>query len=272
MLVVFILVACSEYNLVQGTISTSVPQNLNGDGRPESEIPPNSAAPDVSTEEAPTPSDTGVVTDGSSGVPPGDPGACNGFLINEGFGNYEETESLAIYSLVSDSEITVKQGEEVKFLFAVTASHCGDIILTGLTIVQSVIDYTPADWVTAVEHSGESSSISSLSGSAQFDPSNGYNITADDSDFSIFYPWEHDSFGGHTVSEMDEVNISSSTTEVLEFSFTATEYTEPGVVFELRLISPEWIDVATGAEVSDEYYYLSEVGNDGVQLQVTVTD
>lgn len=201
------------------------------------------------------------------------PEECNGFLVNQPLGNPDvETDSFAIFSLVGDSEIEVRQGETAKLPFTVTADSCGDIVLTGFTVVLSVIDYTPAEWVTDVEHSGEDSTVENVTGEAQFEPIDGYNSNADGYDQQLFYTWDTEVYNPNTQGAMDEVYVEAATTQILEFSFTATEYVEPGISFDLYLVDPFWVDVGTGSEVWDGIYYSPNWEEHAVWVRVTITE
>lgn len=261
-----LLSACSDYDMVvqKGEEPAAVPTEETDGTEPEVDNADDDTATETDTATVPVEDDTGDE--------PIDPNECEGFLINEGFDHYEETETFMVFSLVGDSEIEVRQGETAKLQIAATASNCGDAIFTGLTGVLSTIDYNPASWVTSVEHSGEDSMVSHLSGTAQFEPIDGYNAMSDAYDRQIFYTWATDVANPNTQGAMDEVYVDAATTEIFEFSFTATEYTPVGTTFDLYLIDPEWTDVGTGAEVWDTYYYLPSWDDNVVKVRVTIVE
>lgn len=240
----------------------------------DADVNAEESAADASTTEEPTETATGTdqPAEDDTADDPVDPKECNGFLINEGYDHYEETETFALFSIVGDSEIEVRRGETARLQFAVTASNCGDLVFTGLTVVQSVIDYTPAQWVTDVESSELQSQMANLSGSAQFGPSTGYNCNEPGYDSQLFYWWRHDIYNANIQSEMDEVYIDAATTEMFAFFFTATEYIPVGTSFDLYLMDPEWTDVGTGAEVWDSYYYSPSFEDNLVSVRVTIVE
>lgn len=203
---------------------------------------------------------------------PYSPGDCNGFIISEGFGHYKETQSYASFSLIGDREVEVSVGEEVTLLFAVTAHVCGDIVVTGMTIIQSVIDDQPADWVTEVEHDGINSTMTNPSGGAEFQAIDGYNVTTDWHDRNIFYEWDVDVWNSNVQGQMEEIVVETNTTELIEFTFTVPDSIESGTIFNLRLLDPEWIDVGTGAHVWDTSYYLPDMEENIVGIEVTVVE
>lgn len=255
--------ACSDYNMVQKDEDTDV----------EMYVTPDSGEPVDTDVEDTGDSDVPVDTDEEAEEEPVDPKECNGFLINEGMGHYQATDTYAIFSLVGDSEIEVHQGETAKLPIAVTASNCGDLILTGFTVALSTLDHaTPADWVTNVEHSGQAATVENTSGSAQFESNEGYNLFVDGAAFQHFYRWDSDVSSFGSQAEMDDVYVDAATTQIVEFSFTATEYVEPGTSFEMYLSDPFWMDVGTGAEAWDTYYYLPSFEDNAVRVTVTIVE
>ena len=273
-LFVSFFVACFDYRLSAAQVDEeTVPTTSTSSA--SAEIPAADAAGTEVEEENDTTGDTAVIeepVEEDTDDEPVDPNQCEGFLIYEGFDRYEETETFMVFSLVGDSEIEVRQGETAKLQIAATASNCGDAIFTGLTGVLSTIDYNPASWVTSVEHGGINSTVSHLSGTAQFEPIDGYNVMSDEYDRQIFYTWDTEVTNPNTRGAMDEVYVNAATTEIFEFPFAATEYVPVGTIFDLYLIDPLWNDVGTGAEVWDTYYYLPSYDDNVVKVRVTIVE
>lgn len=251
-------IACSEYDL-QTIVDKSIPV----DGAVETHSDGTAGGvPSELTEEGAL-DDTGVESVEEELV---DPGECNGFVIDQPLSWPDvETESYALFTLVSDPEIEVRQGETVRFMFAITAHECGDVVLNGFKVVQVTVDSTPASWVTAVEHSGQTSTVANLSGETQFVPTDGYNITSDDYDSRIYYGWQNYAYDTSIQGVMEEVYVEAATTEILVFTFTATDYIESGTSFDLYLLDPTWVDVGTGSEALD-------FGTESVSIRVTIIE
>ena len=201
-----------------------------------------------------------------------DPSDC-GFSVYEGFDQYEEPWSLATFSLVGDPEIEIEPGEPAKLQMAVTAHSCGDVSMWGMTVVMSVMDYEPADWVTRVEEAGVDSTMEHLTGEAEFEPIDGYNCNEACYDSGLFFEWDVDPNNPNITGGMDEVYVSAGTTEILEFTLVPTDEIEPGTQLKLYLIDPIWYDEETGSEVYDTYYFWPSTSSDGtVMTTVTVIE
>lgn len=191
------------------------------------------------------------------------------FEISEGFDNYETTVTNMTYRLNGPSEIEIYQGDTVNFSFTTSADNCGASLLNGMLIVVSSDEI--ADWVTSVDNSEEEMRLVHTTGSSQIDGLQGTNCNSDGSDRQVFYEWDHTPNTPSADAYMDEVFVAAGEAEQFSFYFTQTTEIPVGTVFEIYMLDPSWIDLESGADVWDSYYYGRQGDWDTGLVVLTVT-
>ncbi|MEK7187674.1 MAG: hypothetical protein AAB691_02410 [Patescibacteria group bacterium] len=249
---ILFLAACSaDYNIIPEKVTEPAPSNVTD--VPADEPETNNGDVD------PEPTDTTATEQPNEGEDNSDEPVFStecGFTVVQGWNMPDvDTESLAIFSPVGDTDVVIQQGDTARYQIAVTALDCGGIDLNLTTITVSDFESDPyTGWLHQIGDDYDAMYLTDLTDGIVFD-ANSTNHQINPQQF--FYTWKDAASNqGQELNSVNDnmmaVHVDAGTTKILEFDFTATDGAPVGTTFTIAFgVDVQWTDEVTGQMLWD---------------------